>query len=1191
MSCIVWNVRGLGNQRAFKNLNRLLSDEDPSLVFLCETKLVAGQCKNLKQKLGYDGCFVRDCIGRKGGLILLWKESVEVVIQSTSAGHIDALVSQAERHWRFTGFYGSPEVEGRKFSWDLMSKLASIAELSHLPWLVGGDFNEILLDSEKRGGRPRALAQMMNFQSCLDLCGLKDLSFSGEQFTWVKRQGLGDCIQERLDRFVGTFDWGTLFPNAKVTNLAFFHSDHRAVKISLGSSWVWVRKQAGSKRQRRFHFEEIWASDLECRELITSNWAIDKAKAGVEDVTVRLKNCAVETDRWGFNKYGSLKKSILETQTDLEAKKADNSFRDHITDIRLLERRLEFLNNKEEIYWRQRSRIEWLAHGDRNSKYFHHKAAERSRKNRITGLFSNAGEWNTDPGKILGIISDYFQDIFLSSSPSTSDFASVLSCVHPKVTTDMNNQLLRPFTSEDIKKALMDMNPTKAPGPDGLPAIFFQKFWDIIGEDITKAALHILNDGGDMGSWNATLITLIPKIQHPTTVKNFRPISLCTVLYKIVSRSITNRFRLILDDVIGDPQSAFVPGRLITDNVILGFEVMHWIRKHTGGQTGYAALKLDMSKAYDRVEWSFLRALIMRCISSVSYSFLINGEVKGFLQPSRGLRQGDPLSPYLFVICAHGLSELLLSSEQRKLFKGVKIAASCPPISHLFFADDSLIFCRARSMDCVNLRRCLDYYSKASGQLVNFEKSALSFSPNTSAYVREEICSLFGISQVAGHDMYLGLPTFSMRNKRIQFGYIRDRVVKKLQGWKEKIFSHGGKEVLLKAVVQAIPTYAMSCFMIPDSILKEIEAACAHFWWGSSPDHKRVHWKKWSDLCQPKAAGGMGFKDLSLFNQALLGKQVWRITQKPHSLVAQVLKARYFPCSSIWEAEALSSASYVWKSILWGRNLVAHGMRWRVGNGSQISVYNSRWIPQPWNFQVCSPRTLPNNSLVADLLDENGRWNAPLVSQMFLDFEAKLILALPRPALGCSMADKQDSYCWHYDAKGLYSVKSAYRLGMELACSVHPSSTAPATGSWWKALWNASIPPKVKVFWWRAINDILPTSWNLRSHHIPTAASCALCGYGMETTSHSLFLCPLMKPFWKSTLWASCLEVVKKTCLWDAALWVKEVWDERAFEIFLLSVWESWNLRNLLVHGRSKQVIGMELCNMDVLLDEFHAAR
>ncbi|KAL5566077.1 hypothetical protein UlMin_029241 [Ulmus minor] len=144
-------------------------------------------------------------------------------------------------------------------------------------------------------------------------------------------------------------------------------------------------------------------------------------------------------------------------------------------------------------------------------------------------------------------------------------------------------------------------------------------------------------------------------------------------------------------------------------------------------------------------------------------------------------------------------------------------------------------------MDCANLQYCLDCYSKALGQLVNFEKSALSFSPNTYVYFRDEICSLFGISQVAGHDMYLGLSTFSMQNKRIQFGYIRDRVVKKLQGWKEKNFSQGGKEVLLKAMVQAIPTYAMSCFMISDSILKEIEAACPRFWWGSTPDHKRVH--------------------------------------------------------------------------------------------------------------------------------------------------------------------------------------------------------------------------------------------------------------------------------------------------------------------------------------------------------------
>ncbi|KAL5579502.1 hypothetical protein UlMin_011944 [Ulmus minor] len=235
--------------------------------------------------------------------------------------------------------------------------------------------------------------------------------------------------------------------------------------------------------------------------------------------------------------------------------------------------------------------------------------------------------------------------------------------------------------------------------------------------------------------------------------------------------------------------------------------------------------------------------------------------------------------------------------EQRKYFKGVTIASGCPPFNTCFFVDDSLIFCRAKPHDCSQLRNCLDFYAKASGQLVHFNKSALSFSPNTLSEDRDAICGLFGISQVAGHNFYLGLPVFSLRNKRIQFDYIRDRVVGKLQGWKEKK-------------------------------IHKVE--------------RRVHWRRWQVLCKPKVLGGLGFKDLTIFNQALLGKQVWRFLQRPNSLVSHVFKAKYYSYSSIWEAFASTNASYIWKSILWGINLVAKGIRWRVGNGSSISIYNSR---------------------------------------------------------------------------------------------------------------------------------------------------------------------------------------------------------------------------------------------------------
>ena len=215
----------------------------------------------------------------------------------------------------------------------------------------------------------------------------------------------------------------------------------------------------------------------------------------------------------------------------------------------------------------------------------------------------------------------------------------------------MNESLTHVFTREEVATALKQIHPTKAPGPDGMSAIFYQKYWDIVGSSVTNMVLNVLNNNLPISEINKTNIALIPKKNNPTKMTEFRPISLCNVIYKLISKILANRLKSFLPFIISENQSAFTSDRLIIDNVLVAFELMHFLNHKTAGKEGFMAAKLDISKAFDRVEWCFLKRvmeklgfcskwvnLIMHCISSVSYSVLINGAVYGSIKPFRGLR-------------------------------------------------------------------------------------------------------------------------------------------------------------------------------------------------------------------------------------------------------------------------------------------------------------------------------------------------------------------------------------------------------------------------------------------------------------------------------------------------------------------------------------------------------------------------
>ena len=330
------------------------------------------------------------------------------------------------------------------------------------------------------------------------------------------------------------------------------------------------------------------------------------------------------------------------------------------------------------------------------------------------------------------------------------------------------------------------MGPTKAPGPDGMNVLFCQRFWHVVGDTVVDAVLDFLNTGHMLLDINHTYTVLIPKVKNPEKMSDFRPISLCNVIYKIISKVLANRLKQVLPNIISPIQSVFAPGCLITDNVLLAYETLHSMHCR---KKGYMALKLDVSKAYDRVEWPFLQGVMQRlgfpktwiervrsCVTTTSFSVLVNGRPFGNVLPSRGIRQGDPLSPYLFLLCTERFTSLLDRVEIGGTLHGVSICRNAPKITNLLFADDSLIFSRTSSAEINSIVEILQVYAKAFGQCINLEKYSVYFSNNTTVSQKQEALGILGVKEVSWFESYLGLPTLVGRSKHHTFSFIKDRV-------------------------------------------------------------------------------------------------------------------------------------------------------------------------------------------------------------------------------------------------------------------------------------------------------------------------------------------------------------------------------------------------------------------------------
>ena len=595
MKILSWNCRGMGSKYTISYLREIWHKHRPAFLFLSETKQCFNFVQNFQFHFGYQYLHTVDPIGRSGGLALYHSHESPVTILYSSNRIIDVETSYKGKKIFISFVYGEPVQDLRHQVWERLTRIG-ISRVE--PWFVIGDLNEITGNHEKDGGALQHASTFLQFNNMIENCGLLEFPSKGNTLSWSgKRQG--QTVRCRLDRALGNVEWHNLFPSSFVEYLGMIGSDHRSIVTSLDEKLIKTRNQ--------FRFDKRWIGMEGLMDSIAHGWSNGNTRfnSGVVD---KIVNCRHEISVWRKNNPPYGKEKINSLQKALEEIQSDNT--KTYEEVLEVSRKLKEAYRDEELYWEQKCRATWHAKGDRNTKFYHALTKQRRIQNKIVGLHNSGGDWVTSEAEIEGVAVDYFNDLFSTTSPT--DYDEFLNAVPTLITEDQNRTLTSWASEEEVRSALFMMHPEKAPGPDGMTALFFQQAWSIIKTDITDMVNEFFRTGSLDERINMTNICLIPKTLRPSRMTELRPISLCNVGYKIISKVLCQRLKKFLPHLISETQSAFVSGRLISDNILIAQEMFHGLRTNNSCKEKFMAIKTDMSKAYDRVEWPFVEAILLK---------------------------------------------------------------------------------------------------------------------------------------------------------------------------------------------------------------------------------------------------------------------------------------------------------------------------------------------------------------------------------------------------------------------------------------------------------------------------------------------------------------------------------------------------------------------------------------------------